>query len=29
MPAVIEGVENYCTLGEIANVLREVFGEQK
>jgi len=27
MPAVIEGVENYCTLGEIADVLREVFGE--
>jgi len=29
MPAVIEGVENYCTLGEISDVLREVFGEQK
>ena len=29
MPAVIESVENYCTLGEIADVLRKVFGEQK
>ena len=27
MPAVIEAVENYCTLGEIADVLRGVFGE--
>ncbi len=29
MPAVIEAVENYCTLGEIADVLRGVFGEHK
>ena len=29
MPAVIEGVENHCTLGEIAEVLRNVFGEFK
>ncbi|HEU4471776.1 MAG TPA: methylmalonyl-CoA mutase family protein [Flavisolibacter sp.] len=29
MPAVIEAVENYCTLGEIADVLRSVFGEYK
>ncbi len=29
MPLVIEAVENYCTLGEIANCLREVFGEYK
>ncbi|MBD0332959.1 MAG: methylmalonyl-CoA mutase, partial [Chitinophagaceae bacterium] len=29
MPAVIEGVENYCTLGEIADQLRNVFGEYK
>src|SRR5205085_9676097 len=29
MPSVIDAVENYCTLGEISNVLREVFGEQK
>jgi methylmalonyl-CoA mutase N-terminal domain/subunit len=29
MPIVIEAVENYCTLGEIADTLREVFGEQK
>ena len=29
MPAVIEAVESYSTLGEIADVLRKVFGEQK
>lgn len=29
MPAVIEAVENYCTLGEIADELRGVFGEYK
>jgi methylmalonyl-CoA mutase, N-terminal domain len=29
MPAVIDAVENYCTLGEISDVLREVFGEYK
>lgn len=29
MPAVIEAVENYCTLGEIADVLRNVFGEYR
>lgn len=29
MPAVIEAVENHCTLGEIADTLREVFGEYK
>ncbi|MGN6165944.1 MAG: acyl-CoA mutase large subunit family protein [Flavisolibacter sp.] len=29
MPAVIEAVENYCTLGEIADELRKVFGEYK
>lgn len=27
MPVVIEAVEAYCTLGEIANTLRKVFGE--
>jgi len=27
MPAVIEAVDNYCTLGEIADVLRKVYGE--
>jgi methylmalonyl-CoA mutase N-terminal domain/subunit len=27
MPAVIEAVESRCTLGEIADTLREVFGE--
>ncbi len=29
MPAVIDAVENYCTLGEIADELRAVFGEYK
>lgn len=27
MPAVIEAVENFCTLGEISDTLRGVFGE--
>jgi methylmalonyl-CoA mutase, N-terminal domain len=27
MPFVVEAVENYCTLGEIADELRSVFGE--
>jgi len=29
MPAVVEAVENYCTLGEIADELRKVFGEYR
>jgi methylmalonyl-CoA mutase N-terminal domain/subunit len=29
MPLVIEAVEHYCTLGEIAGVLRSVFGEHR
>ena len=29
MPAVIEAVEQYCTLGEIADELRKIFGEYK
>jgi methylmalonyl-CoA mutase, N-terminal domain len=29
MPAVIDAVESLCTLGEIADTLREVFGEYK
>ncbi|MDB5277193.1 MAG: methylmalonyl-CoA mutase [Ferruginibacter sp.] len=29
MPVVIDAVENYCTLGEIAGELRKVFGEYK
>ena len=29
MPAVLEAVEQYCTLGEISDVLREVYGEHK
>jgi methylmalonyl-CoA mutase N-terminal domain/subunit len=29
MPAVIHAVENYCTLGEISDILRKEFGEYK
>ena len=29
MPYVLDAVENYCTLGEIADTLRKVFGEYK
>jgi methylmalonyl-CoA mutase N-terminal domain/subunit len=29
MPLVIDAVENYCTLGEIADVLRNEFGEYR
>jgi methylmalonyl-CoA mutase N-terminal domain/subunit len=29
MPLVISAVENHCTLGEIADCLRVVFGEYK
>jgi methylmalonyl-CoA mutase N-terminal domain/subunit len=29
MPLVIKAVENYCTLGEISDVLRKVFGEYR
>ncbi len=29
MPAVVEAVENYCSLGEIADELRKIFGEYK
>ncbi|HVZ56259.1 MAG TPA: methylmalonyl-CoA mutase family protein [Chitinophagaceae bacterium] len=29
MPAVIEAVEQFCTLGEIADTLREVYGEYR
>ena len=29
MPKVIEAVENFCTLGEISDVLRKEFGEYK
>jgi methylmalonyl-CoA mutase N-terminal domain/subunit len=29
MPVVVDAVENYCTLGEIADTLRQVFGEYK
>ncbi len=29
MPAVLSAVENKCTLGEIADTLREVYGEHK
>ena len=27
MIAILEGVRTYCTLGEMCDVLREVFGE--
>ena len=27
MPSVIEAIENYCTLGEIADILRGIYGE--
>lgn len=29
MPVVVDAVENYCTLGEIAGELRKVFGEYR
>jgi methylmalonyl-CoA mutase N-terminal domain/subunit len=29
MPVVLKAVENYCTLGEISDALRSVFGEYK
>jgi methylmalonyl-CoA mutase N-terminal domain/subunit len=29
MPTVMEAVENKCTLGEIANTLREIYGEHR
>ncbi len=29
MPLVVEAVENYCTLGEISDELRAIFGEYK
>jgi methylmalonyl-CoA mutase N-terminal domain/subunit len=29
MPPVIDAVENYCTLGEISDVLRGEFGEYR
>ncbi len=29
MPSVLKAVENYCSLGEISDTLRKVFGEYK
>ena len=29
MPAILAAVEGYCTVGEIADALRRVFGEYK
>ncbi len=29
VPAILECVESYCTLGEVSEVFRSVFGEQK
>jgi methylmalonyl-CoA mutase N-terminal domain/subunit len=28
VPAILECVEDYCTLGEISQVFRRIFGEQ-
>ena len=29
VPAILECVESYCTLGEICQVFRDIFGEQE
>ena len=29
MPAIIDAVHSYCTLGEICGAMRSVFGEYK
>jgi methylmalonyl-CoA mutase N-terminal domain/subunit len=29
MPVILDAVKSYATIGEICNVLREVFGEYK
>jgi methylmalonyl-CoA mutase N-terminal domain/subunit len=29
MPRIIQAVESYCTVGEISDSLRKVFGEYK
>ena len=29
VPVILECVESYCTLGEICQVFRDVFGEQQ
>jgi len=29
MPYLLDAVNAYCTLGEICNVMREVFGEYR
>ena len=29
VPTILECVENYCTLGEICDVFRAVFGQQE
>ena len=29
MPAILEAVNAYCTLGEICGVMRQVFGEYR
>ena len=29
VPAILECVQAYCTLGEMSGVLREAFGEQE
>ena len=29
LPAILDCVESYCTIGEISDVFRGVFGEQE
>jgi methylmalonyl-CoA mutase N-terminal domain/subunit len=29
MPYLLEAVNSYCTLGEVCNVMRDVFGEYR
>jgi methylmalonyl-CoA mutase N-terminal domain/subunit len=29
MPTIVEAVRSWCTLGEIADAMRKVFGEYK
>jgi methylmalonyl-CoA mutase N-terminal domain/subunit len=29
MPHILEAVTQYCTLGEIADTLRDIFGEYR
>ena len=29
MPAIVDAVRSYCTLGEISDAMRKVFGEYR